>query len=138
MGVRATCVFLHQRVPWDELLDGGIFAQGGRAVVTSVQTTLLMEAWCFLILLPCAFKRRRMQGLLPLLVAPCVMLVTGSPANALSMLETYMTLATHRIALTVGLMSLLMLFMGGFSIMFMYIALAQILIRIHHLDSIKF
>lgn len=136
--VRATRIFLHERIPWSELLEGGVFTQGGRAAVASVQTSLLMETWCFLILLPCAFSRRRLQGFLPLLVVPCVMLVTGSPTTAISMLETYMTLTTHRIALTVALMSLLMLFMGGFSIMFMYIALAQILIRIHHLDSIRF
>mmetsp|Transcript_123191 Transcript_123191/g.349072 ORF Transcript_123191/g.349072 Transcript_123191/m.349072 type:complete len:288 (-) Transcript_123191:391-1254(-) len=136
--VRGCRVFLHERVPWSQVLEGGVLVEGGRAAVAGVQGALAMEAWSVLVLLPCALKRRRLVVLLPLLVAPVVVLATGRPASALAVLDAHAALSTHRLAITVAFMSLMMLFLGGFSIMFMYMLLAQILIRIHHLDKIKF
>jgi len=108
------------------------------ADVDACRAAVLMEAWSILMTLPAAVKKRRFRLLIPLLVMPCFMLVRGGPPAA--MLEPYLELASRRLAMAVAMMSLFLVFMGGFPTLLLCLTLGQLLSRIHkvQLGTAKF
>mmetsp|Transcript_3701 Transcript_3701/g.11652 ORF Transcript_3701/g.11652 Transcript_3701/m.11652 type:complete len:399 (-) Transcript_3701:94-1290(-) len=133
---RAARYVIYERVSLGAFLAGGLLDARVSPTVARARVTVGMEAWCLLMLLPCAFKRKRFAALVPLLVAPCIALAMGGPTAAV--LEPYLSVITQRLSFCLALMCLFMVFMGGFPTMLLCLMMTQMLIRIHKLDEAKF
>mmetsp|Transcript_23154 Transcript_23154/g.65332 ORF Transcript_23154/g.65332 Transcript_23154/m.65332 type:complete len:429 (-) Transcript_23154:120-1406(-) len=133
--VRVAHYVTFERLSWD-VVTKNIDIEGVSANVCAARCMMALEAWAFLALAPHISIRRHMILLGGLLFAPCVCIVMGGPA--LAPLEPYLELAGPRLSIAVAVVTLCTVFMGGFPTMMAVILLAQVLIRIHKLDTMKY
>merc|ERR1719414_2325258 len=95
------------------------------------RSAIAMEAWCLIVSLPEALKRRRFTVIIPLMALPCFMLVRGGFLAAV--LEPYLAVALPRIGMVVAMMSLFLVFLGGLPTLMLTLAVGQLLAAIHNI-----
>lgn len=128
---RFTRVLMYERASIAMLIN----LSTASSTLTSVRGTLALEAWTVLMLLPCAAKSARARLLIPILATPCIALAMGGSTAA--MIEPYLEVATQRVSMCVSILSLMLVFLGGFSTMIVFMALAQAILHIHSLSTMK-
>lgn len=97
---------------------------------------LIIKAWSVLILIPTAFKSKRFMLLIPVMALPCIVLALDGPL-ALQM-APFLEAGIQRIGIVVAVMSMLMVFLGGFPTMLAVLLMFQGLSRVHRLDVVKY
>jgi len=126
---RATHLIGYERASWTMLLE---------VSKRSVLGGLVMEVLCFLQMLPCALRRRRLLLTIALFVAPCAAALSGGPALELLQPIVAAPEMMHRLALAILAIGTMSLFLGGFSGMISAVLLLQALNAIHGLDKLKY
>lgn len=135
---RAASFFVYERLSVETVLAGSLkeFFLSGTTATLAARGTLLLEAWSFLSLLPCALRRRGLRRLtVPVLLLPIAAVMAGGPAAAA--LETHAAQAINRLTIACAGVSLVLVFMGGILSMFSLIFLMQLFLRIHKLEKIR-
>lgn len=117
-------------------LDGFLGESTTGAPSDAVKGILALEACGLIVLLPHAFARRKLRVLSVMLFLPILLLVgTGGMAEAA---QPYFEGRVHQLSFCTAVLSLCLVFLGGFSTMMSCVLVMQLLVQIHSLDKIKF
>mmetsp|Transcript_40266 Transcript_40266/g.93678 ORF Transcript_40266/g.93678 Transcript_40266/m.93678 type:complete len:389 (+) Transcript_40266:68-1234(+) len=130
---REAHVLVYNRVTVPELIEGG--GSRDEADLVRLRTLAAAELWAVLVLLSRMLSKRRLMTLWALAM-PSVALAFDSPR--LAYFEPYLDLIIKRMGLCTAVLSLIVLFLGGFQSMFGVVVMGQVLTRIHKLDTLKF
>jgi len=133
--VRMACVMMYERLTVPQLLEGGFVPKN--QTVEIVRGTICMEACCVILLLPCVLSRRRLIFVLLCLQLPLLIVtMEGQISSALPHIDVVR--GAEMLAICMGVVSFMQLFLGGFSSMLSCLVVIQVLARIHRLDQMRF
>mmetsp|Transcript_72808 Transcript_72808/g.159017 ORF Transcript_72808/g.159017 Transcript_72808/m.159017 type:complete len:442 (-) Transcript_72808:104-1429(-) len=132
--VRVAHFVTYERLSW-ETVTRSVTTDGIAANIRDARCMVALELWNLLALAPVIGKRRSNVFFLAILFLPCACLVYGHEAS--EPLEPYFMELAPRLSTVVAVLGICTIFLGGVTSMVCSVGLAQVLVAIHNLGTVK-